>query len=81
MSLAVLVATIACEPAALLPTVGPTVEEAHEQMPASAAVRVDGVPLVATRPVTIRIEQPGFADERRIAANEQIHASFAVSKS
>jgi len=79
MSLAVLIATIACEPAALLPTVAPTIEEPHEQMPASAAVRVDGVPLVASRPVVIRIEQPGFADERRIAANEQIHASFAVS--
>ena len=79
MSLAVLVATIACEPAALLPTVAPTIEEAHEQMPASAGVRVDGDPLVASRPVIIRIEQPGFADERRIAANEQIHASFAVS--
>ena len=79
MSLAVLVATIACEPAALLPTVAPTIEEPHEQMPASAAVRVDGVPLVASRPVIIRIEQPGFADERLIAANERIQASFGVS--
>jgi hypothetical protein len=78
--IAALVAVAACQsgpPFLAIPT--PADGEPHEQMPAFASVRVDGRPLAASRPVVIRIQQPGFADEVWIGVGQQIHASFGVS--
>jgi hypothetical protein len=79
-AVALVAAVAACESALpFLPTAAPVEHGPHERMPASAAVRVDGSPLVASRPVVIRIETPAFANETLIEVHQQIHAEFAVS--